>query len=195
MKSLTIYAVCISLIFGPMAGFVDGKLVVDSPEGMIKNSPYIIVGKVKAQRESKGGSRTTVRVEKVLKGSMPEKEITMVQARVPKFGFAELPQPETRVMLFLQKSDDKRYSLYTDLNNVGTVDENNTVKLYKGAESINQKEAKDYELVYTTFLFQTYDAEKKLVEFKGKKEQPLLWVSLVLGLILITFAVLKLKRR
>lgn len=195
MRLFIVFPFCFIIIFCAIAGPADSKMTVYSPEEMIKKAPDILVGRVKGQSPSKGGSRTTVSIEKVIKGNVPEKEITIIQPQVPKFGLAGLPQPETRVMVFLQKSKEERYTLFAELNNVGIVDENNTVKLYKGAGSINQKTARDYELVYTTFLFQTYDAEKKLIASKNKKDNSMLLGGLLVAVAAIAFAVYILKRR
>lgn len=207
MKRAGKIIVCFVLVFFVLTGIASAKLVVLSPDEMVKQAPYIIVGEIRLRKYTREYRKVIINVKEELKGNIPEEQITMQYKESKLYGWlgADFPPPGTKVLLFLAEAEgsQNKYTLYGDLNNVGVINKDETVNLHKGAQ-VNNMTPKNYEEVYTKLLKGKYKQDnvpktanrEEDIDRTGKYSNTLLLITgLVFGLVFITFAVVKLRKK
>jgi hypothetical protein len=142
---------------------VDAKMAIYSPQEIIDNSDYILVGKIKKNVTSEKHyaqfseihKELTISVDAVLKGEIVQKELVIKRVKRkdllnPGEVSFDFPKRGTKVMLLL-KNNTNGLSL-TYINSVCEIN-NNKVSLYRGIEFGSGEvhwSTKDYEEAYQT---------------------------------------------
>jgi hypothetical protein len=143
----------------------DAKMSIFSPQDMINNSDYIVVGKIKKNittekhhtQFSELHREVTISVEMVLKGEITQKEIILKRDRRkdllnPGEVSYDFPKRGTKVMLLLRNNANGLSLTY--VNSICEINKNR-ISLYKGMEfrsrfkdSETYWSIKDYEETY-----------------------------------------------
>jgi hypothetical protein len=136
----------------------EAKMTIYSPQEMIANSDYVVVGKIKKNvtvtKNHVGYNEVIISLEAVLKGDIAQKEIVIRDDfRTDIINCCsgvhfDFPKNGTKVMLLLkhQYQLDDKISI-TNANSICVI-YNNKVSLFKGTEFVGNWSTMDYEQAY-----------------------------------------------
>jgi hypothetical protein len=131
------------------------KLFVLPPEEIIR-SAVIVVGTVSSRVQKEERLDVSIRVERVLSGSVDERSVSVsVGPYLPRGGAPDVfPEVGTRIIVALS-SDEDGWRLASDLNSVGLIRDGHVTGLYKKGSKVTLNDATwepdDYVSAYEQF--------------------------------------------
>lgn len=152
-KALTCMLVALVLVSVPSTALA--MLLVLPPDKVVSDSDAIVVGTVVSRAETDKALDVTIRVERILKGTVKARTIDLsVGPYMPSGSPPDaFPGEGTRVFVAL-RGDGDRWVLASDLNAVGIVENGHVAGLHHGSKiGINDEnwEPSDYVSAYDQF--------------------------------------------
>lgn len=132
------------------------KLLVFSPDNVLSVSDAIVVGTITAKKENGSTVEATIRVERVLEGTVKSRYIELCAGPyIPKGSPPDtFPDKGARVFIALRGTDNEGWRLTSDLNAVGVVENGHVSSIHNGFEiGIDNEhwEPRDYVSSYDRF--------------------------------------------
>lgn len=119
-------------VLGPSK--VRAMLLVFSPDNVLSVSDAIVMGTITAKNENDSTVEATIRVERVLKGTVKSRYIELCAGPyIPKGSPPDaFPDKGARVFVALKETEDGGWCLTSDLNAVGVVENSHVSSIHNG---------------------------------------------------------------